>query len=178
MVELSETSGRLELVSPMPTGARAALVLIGLFPLIAPYDLLVRTEWTGYLNPFFAFAALISAGAIAVSLGFLFAGVAGLSSRLVLDAGRSELVHSAVAPVMPRRTRVYPLSSIDGAEIRTRDWSEGSPTYSLAVSLFDGTVLESGSISSRDEAEAHLRRVTSFLGWHLPRKTRGDGLEP
>jgi len=56
--------------SPMHRGMRIVLGAVALFPLLAPYELLFRTRWESYLNPFFLFFAAISIGALAVSAGF------------------------------------------------------------------------------------------------------------
>lgn len=55
----------------MRPGARILLAALGLAPLLAPYEWMMRASWEDYLNPFFnpffVVAALVSAGAIAVS---------------------------------------------------------------------------------------------------------------
>ena len=142
---------------------RVLLALIALFPLIAPYELLVRIDWQHYLNPFFFFAALISAGAIAVSAFFVFAAIAGLSSEIIFDKSGSTLTHSFEAPVVRRTRRVYPLSAFSNVETVKRDWSDGSPTYHLEVILDDGTVIESGPSWSRDDIEVIRIRVELFM---------------
>ena len=105
MLELVSTSDRLEVVSPMPAGWRLLLALLSLVPLLAPYELLVRVEWNDYFHPFFLLAAIVSAGAGAVSVFFLFSAAAGLSSRMRFDRARSTFTDSAVAPVVPSGSR-------------------------------------------------------------------------
>ena len=146
----------------MRPGFRVALVLVGVVPLVAPYELIVRVGWQDYLNPFFLLAALISAGATGLSLLLIFAAVAGISSQLVFDRSASTLTYSFEAPVVKRTSRVYPLSAIGAVEVQERAWSDGAPTYSLRVSLADGAVIESGSSSSRDEVEAIRVRIERF----------------
>jgi hypothetical protein len=154
---------RLEIRSPMRTGMRILLVVLALFPLIAPYELLVRIDWQYYLHPFFFLAAFISAGAVALSAFFAFAAIAGLSSEIVFDSSSSTLTHSFEAPVIRRTRRIYPLSAISEVETAERDWSDSSPTYHLQVILDDGTVIESGSSWSRDDVEAIRIRVERFM---------------
>jgi len=154
---------RLEIRSPMRPGMRVLLALLALFPLIAPYELLVRIDWQHYLNPFFFFAAFISAGAIAVSAFFVFAAIAGLSSEIIFDKSGSTLTHSFEAPAVRRTRRVHPLSAFSHVATAKRDWSDSSPTYHLEVILDDGTVIESGPSWSRDDIEAIRIRVESFI---------------
>ena len=79
--ELVEREDRLEIRSPMRVGMRILLAALGLFPLLAPYELLIEIDWEHFMNPFFFLAALISAGAMALS-AFLFFG---RSRRLELE---------------------------------------------------------------------------------------------
>ena len=171
MIEVSDNGERLDITSPMPWGKRLLFALLALFPLIAPYELMLRVGWTDYWHPFFALAALISAGAIALSGFFVFAAVAGLSTRMTLDAARATFTYTQVAPVVPKRSEVFPLSSIQSVHVRTHEWSEGSPSYSLTVEMSDGSTFESGSSWSREDIERGKARVDALLerhGWQPP----------
>jgi hypothetical protein len=147
----------------MKVGMRVLLVVLAVFPLIAPYELLVRIDWQSYLHPFFLLAAFISAGAVALSAFFIFAAIAGLSSEIVFDRPSSTLTHSFEAPVVRRTRRVYPLTAISNVETAERDWSDSSPSYHLRVILDDDTVIESSSSGSRDDIEAIRVRVERFV---------------
>ncbi len=161
--ELCEKDERLEVRSPMRPGMRVLLAILALFPLLAPYELIVKVEWESYLHPFFLLAAFISLGAIALSAFFLFAAVAGLSSHMVFDAGAGTFVYSSHAPIVRPSPREYPLRAIDGIEVRERDWSDGAPTYHLGVVMTDGAVFESGSSWSRGDIESIEVRLQQFL---------------
>ena len=161
---LIERDTSLEVQSRMQPGMRIALALLGLFPLIAPYELLLQIDWQEYLHPFFLLAALISAGAIALSLFLFYAAAAGISSRLVFDRSAAKLTYSFEAPIVRRKSRVYPLASISSIEVAEREWSEGSPTYHLRILIEDGTEIESGSSWSRADVESICERVRAFLG--------------
>ena len=161
--ELLERAERLEIRSPMRVGMRVLLAALGLFPLLAPYELLIRIDWEHFLNPFFFLAAFISAGATALSALLFFAGVAGLSSKIVFDRGTATFNYSSEAPVVRRTRQVHPLADVRSIEVGVRDWSDSAPTYHLGVTLKDGTVFESGSSWSRDEIERIRGRVDQFL---------------
>ena len=159
---LLERFDRLEVRSPMRPGFRVVLLLLGVVPLVAPYELLVRAGWQDYLNPFFLLAAFISAGAAVLSLFLVFAALARISSQLVFDRSASTLTYSFEAPVVRRTSRVYPLSAVGSVEVEERTWTDGAPTYHLRVAMDDGAVIESGSSSSRDEVEAIRARIERF----------------
>jgi hypothetical protein len=94
MIQVSDNEERLDVFSPMPSGKRFLFALFALIPLLAPYELMLRVQWNDYRHPAFLLAAIISAGAVALSGLFVFAAVAGLSSRMTLDAARSTFTYS------------------------------------------------------------------------------------
>jgi len=139
------------------------MTLLGLIPLLAPYELLWRVHWHDYWNLVFLLFAIVSVGAIAVSGFFLFATLAGLSSQMSFDARRSTFTYSERAPIVRQRTQVLPLSSIESIHVRTQEWSDGSPSYSLEVTMFNGTVFDSSSSGSLQEIEQAKVQVEAFL---------------
>jgi hypothetical protein len=163
MIQISETPSRLKILSPMPVGRRIVFALIALIPLLAPYELLYRVQWNDYWNPFFLFAALICVGAVALSGLLLFVAVAGLSSRMVFDRMHSSFTYSEVAPLVPQRTRVFPLSSIESIQVRTHEWSDGAPSYSMTVRMEHGATFETSSLWSREEIEQVKDQTETFL---------------
>lgn len=158
-----ETAEALEIESPMLVGKRILFFLLGLFPLIAPYELLLKPRWTGYANVFFLFAAAISLGALSVTAFLLFSAVAGLQSRMRFDRARGLFTYTASAPVIRARTSEAPLASIAALTIRTYEWSEGAPSYALSVALKDGRVFQTSSAWSKEEVEALKKRASPFL---------------
>ncbi|MDZ4181002.1 MAG: hypothetical protein U1E29_17515 [Coriobacteriia bacterium] len=163
MLGYSEHRDRFEIVDPMRSGVRLLLAAFSLIPLLAPYELLVRVKWESLLHPFFIFAALISAGAIAVSGLLLFAAVAGLSARMVFDLARGTVTYSTTAPVIRMRTSVFPLAAIGRIEVGAREWSDGEPTYHLRISMVGESVIEIGSARNRGAVEQIASSLDAFL---------------
>lgn len=161
--EVIETAERIQIRSPMRPGMRLLLAALAFFPLIAPYELLLRPHWQSILHPFFFLAAFISAGAMLVSAFLFFAAIAGLSSELTLDRRAALLTHTSAAPAVRRKTRAYPLAAIARLETGERDWSDGPPSYHLRIVLHGGAIIESGSSPSREEIESITNRVDRFL---------------
>lgn len=162
MLEVSERAGRLEIVSPMRFGVRLVVALVGLVPLLAPYELLLRPQWPPFVNPLFAFAALISVVAVALS-GFCFlTALAGLGSRMILDSAAGTFTHSAAAPLVRKRTAVYSLGAITQVEVRTREWSDSGPSFWAAITTADGKVFATASVDSREEVERLVDRIKAL----------------
>ncbi len=163
MIQVSDNGERLDVCSRMPRGKRLFFALCALIPLLAPYELMWRVQWNDYRSPVFLLAAIISAGAVALTLFLLLAAVAGLSSRMTLDAAHSTFTYSTGAPMVPHRTLVRPLSSLESVHVRTHEWSDGGPSYTLMVKMSDGATFDTGSSSSRDDIEHEKARVEAFL---------------
>jgi hypothetical protein len=164
MPELIKRIGRVEIVSPMPAGMRVALALAGLLPFLAPYQLLFSVEWTGFLNPFFAFALTVSIGAVAVGLLFLYASIAGISTVQVFDADRRTFTCTAVSLLRVPRTWTYAFDAVREVAVRTHAWSDGEDTYSLEVHTTDGHAFETGTATTRQEVEEWSASVRKVLG--------------
>lgn len=158
-----ETADRFEVVSSLHVGVRVALAVMAAVPLLAPYELLVRVVWRDLASPAFAFAVLVSAGAVLVSGLLVGAAVAGTSSRIVLDRRSGTVARTAWAPAVRRSTRTYPLRDVVAVEPGVRDWSEGEHTYHVRLVLADDTVLETGPSRSRDHNDALRTRLVAFL---------------
>lgn len=148
----------------MRSGTRILFALLSLIPLMAPYELMVRVRWTDYRHPFFLFAAIVAAGALAVSLLLLFAAVAGLSSRMTFDAAQSTFTYTERSVWIRPRTRVFSLSAVQAVNIDRHEWSDGGPTFSLVITMFDGSTFRSASSFSLEEVEQRRARVEGFLG--------------
>jgi hypothetical protein len=171
MPVITQTTTTLEIDGRIRPAMRILLAIIALVPLLAPYQLILSPDWKSYMNPYFAFALVVSAGALAVSGLFLWAAIAGLDSRMSFDKKDRVFAYSYRAPVVPFRRHQVPLDSIERCEIEVHDWSDGPPGYSLRVVLKDGRAFSTDS-AERPQAEELHRRVAEFLG------AEGRTLEP
>ena len=166
-INVTATEEILELSHPMPIGRRVLFLLLALFPLLAPYELVFRIPWKEYFNLFFIFAAVISAGAVALSGLLVFAAIGGLNSRMKFDKPRGMLFFTYGAPILPQRTEEHPFATIADLAVRTHDWSDGAPSFSFEVVLRDGKKLHLGSSWSRMEVEEVRNKAAVFLGRKL-----------
>lgn len=163
MLNVIETGDTLEVTSPMPVGRRVLFGLLAIFPLLAPYELLLKPGWESILNPFFGFAALISLGALCLSAFLVWAAIAGLESRARFDLPHRTLTTAYWAPVVPLTMRPYSLNDLRAVRLETIEWSEGSPSYSLRIETTDGRSLRLMGEYDRPEVEAIQSRIASFL---------------
>lgn len=64
MPNITQTEDKIEMTETMPTGIRVSPFIIGLFPWLVPYNLLIKPGWTSF-NIATLFFLIISLGAIA-----------------------------------------------------------------------------------------------------------------
>ncbi len=158
-----ETHRRLAVHSPMRTGFRVFLGLIALFPLLAPYELIIRPQWESYLNPFFLFAAAIALGALAVSAGFAWGAIAGVSSLMIFNKANKTFTYIVEAPAIRRREYAHPLRQVRSVEVATHESGDSGPSYALRVGLESGEQFESASSFSLPVIEDVRDCVVTFL---------------
>ncbi len=163
MSTIIETDQTLELKHPMRPVTRVLLLLLSLFPLMAPYQLIYLPDWQSYWNVYFLFVALISLGAMAVSAFFIWAAIAGLSKELLFDKKIGTFTYIQQAPVVrPQRTD-YPLTSIKSVKLEKTEWTDGGPSYHVSIEMIDGREFTTGSSWTRAEVEQERDRVSAFL---------------
>jgi hypothetical protein len=164
MINLIEKEDFIEVRSSIPIGQRILFLFISIFPLLAPYQLIIRPNWDSYTNIFFLFCALISAGAVAVSGFFAWAAFAGLNSRLRFDKKDDVITYSYWAPILRKRLTYSSIKDISKIHIEKHDWSDGSPSYSFVTKTTDGKIFKCGSSWSQHEIEEIISKISSFLG--------------
>jgi len=164
MLNVVESPDLLEIQFAFPIGKRVLFLVLSLFPLIAPYQLIFRVNWQNYFNVFFIFAFVISLGAIGVSAFFVWAAIAGMESRLRLDLMQGKYLFTTGAPIIKWQTNQGDIKDISKIQVEQHDWSDGAPTYSILTITNDGQQFKMGSSWSLDEINDIANRVSAFLG--------------
>jgi hypothetical protein len=163
MPNIIESDGILEIRETMGVGKRALYLVLALFPLLAPYQLILRPGWTSFFNFMFILALAISLGALFVSGFFVFTALAGFSTRLRFDPHERLFTYTQEAPIVPlERTRIG-FDQIHAVEVEEHDWSDGAPTYSVRIQIQDGRSYKSGSFWKKPEAEQVVEKVETLL---------------
>jgi hypothetical protein len=146
----------------MPTALRVGIALFGLFPWIAPYELLIRPKWQGF-GPFLAFALLISLGAIVASVVFWLVALLGLNRRTVLDPRNQTISDGSSNVLMSYHEKQYSFHDVAGFKVITHDWSEGPSTYELSMHLKKGHEIKFGKFDKQKDAEAVQANLTRLV---------------
>ena len=163
MFRVVEGQDVFEIQSYLPNGGRVLFLLLALFPLLAPYELLIRPNWNSIWHLSFLFVLVISIGAMAVSAFLVWAAVAGLNASLRFDRSEGTFTYGAGAPIVRWKSQQGLIEDITDLRIAKKDWSDGGPSYALVIQMADGRTFKSGSSWSREEIEVIVRRVSTFL---------------
>ena len=145
-------------------GTRVFIGLLGLVPLIAPYDFLVKARWNSYFNFLFLLVLIVSIGAVFMSAMFVYAATFATSIKITLDRRAQAFRHSSEAPTIRNKTEEHPLSHIQRLEVRETNWSDGPPSYNLQFVMEGDKVYEVGPFNSLAEVDQILQRAKRFVG--------------
>jgi hypothetical protein len=145
-------------------GTRIFIGLLGLVPLIAPYDLLVKARWNSYFNFPFLLVLIVSIGAVFIGAMFVFAAAFSMSIKITLDRRTQIFRHSSESPTIRNKTEEHPLSHIQRLEVRETNWSDGPPSYALQFVMEGDKVYEVGPFNSLAEIDQILQRAKRFVG--------------
>lgn len=172
MATVRLSDGRVELDEHMTPAGRVALFVCGLFPWLAPYELLVKPRWTTPLSPFFGFALVISLGALGVSALFLMGAFFGQSRRILIERGSNEILEVTNRPLRRRQVRRLPLQRVARATVVLVENSDGPDRHRLRLEFDDGTHLEGPSVEARAPLEQAAALTTTWRDRRLESATR------
>lgn len=163
MPTVKHQNGALAIEENMTWGRRSLFIFMGFFPLLAPYELLLRPGWTSFANLPFLFSLGISLGATMLSAFLFFIAFAGLSTLMVFDPHASTFTFRHHAPIVPLQRELLSFDSIQAVDLDKHDWSDGEPTYSIRVHIEDGRTFKSSSFTSLEQATSTCRQVEELL---------------
>lgn len=163
MDTILQTPGRLEFVDRLTAFHRITLACMGLLPLYIPYALVLRSGVPDGSAPFPWVPLLISLGALAVFLLFLAAALFGVEQRVIIEAATGAVIHMRRSAVIGTRAVRHPFASIERMEIAVHEWSDGPPTFNIAMEIPGTGGIEFGRFSERVEAERYLAEIRKLI---------------
>jgi hypothetical protein len=160
---IHESSSQLEFSSDLSWAARALVLIGGVLPLLAPYELLIRPSWRGDVTSIWWLVLLISAGAVGVSLLAIYFALFGLAQRIRFDSYRRVVTYGFKAAVLRYREKRYPFSAIETLEVRTHEWTDGPATHNLVLKLKGAREIEFGRFTDQAEAERYFSALDRMI---------------
>jgi len=156
-----------EFTSSLSPALRIVIFIAGLFPLIAPYELLMKPKWTTFASPFFLSGLLISLVAVGLSIGFLVAAVVGLNEVVRFNTVQRKVTYGFGAPFIKWRENHILFADIREVRVDTQTWESRPDTYRLRLDTthtLGGRPIKFGNFATMEEAEKTQVEVRTVLG--------------
>ena len=163
MDAISRHGHSIEFNRRLPPAVRVFLLICGLFPLYAPYDLLIRPSWRAGLWPAALFPLLVSIGAMAVGGFFIFAALLGVSQCIHFDATTRTIAHSGKTALTRYSENRYSFRDVEELMVKAHSWSDGPTTYDIVLKIKGARGLEFGGLESQEEAERYVAILKKII---------------
>jgi hypothetical protein len=105
----------------MSIKARLGFGVVSALPLLAPYELLIKPAWTDFLSLASLFPAIISLGAIALSILLLLVAIFGINRRVEFDATAKTIRVTESHLIQRQREFNYSFSEVNQIEVICHD---------------------------------------------------------
>ena len=163
MDSIKHTDDKLEFVNQLSVSARIFFFLLGLVPLLAPYELLIKPSWNGRINIIMLFFFVLSIGAVSVSVLLVSAALFGRSQHFQFDALNRIVIYRFKTVVHPFREERYEFSQIEAVQIKVNEWDSRPDTYDISMKIRDKNEMKFGDFASRQEAEHYLTILETII---------------
>ncbi len=147
----------------VPPAVRVAIFLFGLFPLLAPYELLFKIRWESYFNPSFFIALLFSMVMLAASVFVVFIALFAQDHHVCFDGGRATLTHGWSDVLRAYRQTDYRFDELSAPALETHIWSDSPKTFDLLVRTRSGAKISFGDFKSREEALLYQELLAGII---------------
>ena len=166
MDKIQQSENHIEFSRDLRVTARTFVLIGGLFPLLVPYELLIKPSWPEGFNLLWLFAVIISAGAIGASIFFLLAALFGMSQSIRFDIVSQSIFYSYKTALMKHcHERSYPFNKVERLQVVTHEWEDGPPSYDIGLKINGVREIEFGRFILHNDAEHYLsilRRMTAM----------------
>jgi len=142
---------------------RIGIALIGLFPLLVPYELLIKPRWETTLSAAFLLSLFASLIMLAASAFVLFVAFFAQNQYVCFDGRRATLTYGWSDAIRPYRETVYRFSEFSPPELLTTTWSDRPNSYDILVRTNTGGKIKFGSFEKEQEAQACLEELLALL---------------
>ena len=164
-----ETESILKFTTRMRPVFRVVIGMIALFPLLAPYELLIKPSWkfSGFEFSlpslfFFGIGLLVSLGAIAISIFFLMLAIFGLDRTILFNKKTHILSLLEKHVVHKGRTTHLAFHDIETVKTTKAD-TDGPDYYKIAVFSKTHPVLDFGEFRTESHAEQYANAIRQLM---------------
>jgi hypothetical protein len=156
MDNIKQSNDKIEFTSHLSLAARAALMIVGLFPLFAPYELLIKPSWSGEISWHMVFFLFISIMAVLLSIFFVCSALFGMNQSIQINSTTRMITHEYKAGILRFRQKQYLFTEIEMVQLKVHKWTDGPPTYNIAIRTTGQREIEFGGLATQEEAEKYV----------------------
>jgi hypothetical protein len=147
MDKITQTSQTLVFDKRVHPAVRVVIFLVGLLPLLAPYELLIRVRWNVFFSLPFFISLLFSIFLAAFSVFIVFIALFAQNQHVCFDGYRSTLTYGWSDAVRTYRETTHRFQEISEPELKVHDWSDGPNSYDLLVKTRIGDKINFAGLS-------------------------------
>jgi hypothetical protein len=156
MDNIEQSNDKIGFTSSLSLAARALIMIMGLFPLLAPYELLIKPSWNGKINWLILLVLLISTGAIVLSILIILTALFGINQFIQINSTNRIITHGYKPGVLRLRQNQYLFSEIEIVQLKVHEWTAGPPTYNIRLKAIGHREIEFGGFATQEQAEQYL----------------------
>jgi hypothetical protein len=142
---------------------RIGITLIGLFPLLVPYELLIKARWETTLSAAFLLSLFVSLLMMVASAFVLFVAFFAQNQYVCFDGHRATLTYGWSDAIRPYRETVYRFTELSPPELLTTTWSDSPNSYDILIRTNTGSKISFGNFEKEYEAQACLEELLALL---------------
>ena len=138
-------------------------MIMGLFPLLAAYELLIKPSWSGKINWLIPFFLLISIGAIVLSIFFICSALFGINQFIQIDSTNRIITRGYKAGLLRFRQNQYIFSEVEIVQLKVHKWTDGPPRHNIGLKAIGHREIEFGRFATKEEAEKYLSILEDMI---------------
>jgi hypothetical protein len=163
MDNIKQSNNKIEFTSHLSLAARALIMIFGLFPLLAPYELLIKPSWNGKINWLMVFLLLISIGAIVLSIFSICTALFGINQSIQINSTNRIITNGYKPGLLRFRQNQYLFSEIEIVQLKVHEWTDGPTTFNIGLKAVGHREIEFGGFATQEEAEKYLSILKEMI---------------
>ena len=163
MDNIKQSNNEIEFTSHLSLAARAVIMIMGLFCLLAPYELLIKPSWSGKITWVMAFFLFISIGAIALSIFLICSALFGMNQSIQINSTNRTITHGYKPGILRFRQNQYLFREIEIVQLKVHESVDASTRYNIGLKAIGHREIEFGRFATQEEAEKYLSILKEMI---------------
>lgn len=164
MNNITQSNNAIEFKNYLSKAERILIMIFGLLPLLAPYELIIKPNYSEFPILFKMLNLIISIGAIAVSSFLIYSSFFALNKIIQINSDDKLIIYKYRSAFKPFCTINYSFSKIESINLKAIEWESRADTYTIALKIKDRKRdIDFGGFTSKEEAERYLSILNKII---------------